>query len=87
MAQPPGIEPGSTVLQTVAMTTSAKVAFGIPPETRTPTNGFGDRYAAITSGRYYTWRRARESNSKGAINTRRFSRPLPSPVGLALHYN
>ena len=26
MAQPPGIEPGSTVLQTVAMTTSAKVA-------------------------------------------------------------
>ena len=23
---------------------------GVPPETRTPTNGFGDRYAAITSG-------------------------------------
>ena len=26
MVQPPGIEPGSTVLQTAAMTTSAKVA-------------------------------------------------------------
>ena len=24
--------------------------FGAPPETRTPTNGFGDRHAAITSG-------------------------------------
>ena len=24
--------------------------FGVPPETRTPTNGFGDRHAAITSG-------------------------------------
>jgi hypothetical protein len=28
------------------------------------------------------WRVVRESNSKGAINPRRFSRPLPSPVGL-----
>jgi hypothetical protein len=27
--QPPGIEPGSTVLQTAAMTTSAKVAYKI----------------------------------------------------------
>jgi len=26
LVQPPGIEPGSTVLQTAAMTTSAKVA-------------------------------------------------------------
>ena len=24
--------------------------FGVPPGTRTPTNGFGDRYAAITLG-------------------------------------
>ena len=27
LVQPPGIEPGSTVLQTAAMTTSAKVAY------------------------------------------------------------
>ena len=27
--------------------------FGIPPGTRTPTNGFGDRYAAITPARHF----------------------------------
>ena len=27
---------------------------GIPPGTRTPTNGFGDRYAAITPARQYS---------------------------------
>ena len=31
LVQPPGIEPGSTVLQTAAMTTSAKVAL-VPAE-------------------------------------------------------
>lgn len=33
------------------------------------------------------WRKVRESNSKGAINTRRFSRPVPSPIGLTFHYS
>ena len=27
--------------------------FGVPPETRTPTKGFGDPRAAITPARYY----------------------------------
>ena len=27
--------------------------FGVPGETRTPTNGFGDRHAAITPPRHY----------------------------------
>ena len=50
LVQPPGIEPGSTVLQTVAMTTSAKVAVvqnisGVTTEnqtqiSRTTTYGF-----------------------------------------------
>ena len=31
---------------------SPTIFFGIPPGTRTPTNGFGDRYAAITPARY-----------------------------------
>ena len=29
LVPPPGIEPGSTALQTVAMTTSAKAAWGV----------------------------------------------------------
>ena len=29
---------------------------GVPPGTRTPTNGFGDRYAAITSERHFIFR-------------------------------
>ena len=29
--------------------------FGVPPGTRTPTNGFGDRYAAITLGILIWW--------------------------------
>lgn len=33
------------------------------------------------------WRKARESNSKGIISPPRFSRPLPSPIGLAFHYS
>jgi len=33
-----------------------------------------------------TWRKARESNSKGAINARLFSRQIPSPVGLVFRY-
>ncbi len=35
MAQPLGIEPSSTDLQSAAMTTSAKVGFGTPGRTRT----------------------------------------------------
>ena len=35
---------------------------GVPPRTRTLTNGFGDRHAAITSG-IQCWWRIRESNS------------------------
>ena len=32
---------------------SCQTIFGTSPETRTPTSGFGDRYAAITSERHY----------------------------------
>ena len=35
---------------------------GVPPETRTPTNDFGDHRAAITPERY--WCSVRESNSQ-----------------------
>ena len=38
------------------------INFGIPPGIWTPTNGFGDRHAAITPARYI-WCERRDSNS------------------------
>ena len=35
----------------------SRINLGIPIGTRTPTNGFGDRYAAITPSRYGTHER------------------------------
>ena len=44
--QPPGIEPGSTVLQTAAMTTSAKVAYtGVLDGERSHTIAFTEQCA------------------------------------------
>jgi len=43
MVQPPRIELGSMVLQTTAMTTSAKVALADPERFELPTSGFEDQ--------------------------------------------
>ena len=43
MVQPPRIELGSMVLQTTAMTTSAKVALADPERFELPTAGFEDQ--------------------------------------------
>ena len=49
MVLPPGIEPGSTILQTVAMTTSAKAAIlGVPYEYRPRATTFTELGASIT---------------------------------------
>ena len=55
LAEVTGFEPVMTISKTVALDQTRRhpnKKLGIPPGTRTPTNGFGDRYAAITPARY-----------------------------------
>ena len=61
--QPPGIEPGSTVLQTAAMTTSAKVALiGVLDGERSHTIAFTEQCADHYTTNTIDWYRVRESN-------------------------
>jgi hypothetical protein len=53
MARELGIEPRLTESKSVVLPLhNSRTKTGIPRGTRTPTNGFGDRHAAITSERY-----------------------------------
>lgn len=50
-------------------------------------DGFQDRLTPSVPTLHILWRKARELNSKGAINARRISSEVPSPIGLAFHYS
>ena len=54
MAPPDGLEPPNVGIKIRCLTNLAKreQSVGIPRETRTPTKGFGDPYAAITPARH-----------------------------------
>ena len=46
----PGSNRGLKLAKLLCSQLYQRPMFGVPPGTRTPTNGFGDRYAAITLG-------------------------------------
>jgi hypothetical protein len=57
-----GIEPTSTALQTAAMTTSAKPAFGVPYRYRSGTTAFTEQGAGHYTKDTIDWYRVRGSN-------------------------
>jgi hypothetical protein len=80
-----GIEPRLKACKAPVLPLSLSAhSFGIPPGTRTPTNGFGDRHAAITPARHI-WLRWKDSNLLDKAYETRPSPDSPQLLDWVIH--